>query len=103
MISERELLKAIQECESLPNSSTNCEKLANLYIIYNQLYGYTDQPLTEKRIEYCVELDSNTDFAKVVNGKRANDAWAVIDELVEALKVIQPRMYDGIIRKISEI
>ena len=40
---------------------------------------------------------------KAVNGKDAEKVMAVVDELLEAVKVLQPRMYDGVLRRLSEI
>ena len=31
------------------------------------------------------------------------NGMAVVDELLEAVKVLQPRMYDGVLRRLSEI
>ena len=99
MISERELLKAIQECENSPNSYANCEKLSVFYAIYNQLYGTLAEPSPIRKTEYVVDFKSNSEFAEAVNGCESSTAWAVIDELMDALQAIQPRIYNSVLDK----
>ena len=38
MVTERELLDAIRECESAPSSFRSCERLAVFYSLYDRLY-----------------------------------------------------------------
>ena len=44
MIGEKELLKEIEDYESRQPTYQVCEKLANLYIIYDHLYGNKNEP-----------------------------------------------------------
>lgn len=101
MITRKELLQAIDECERDPVNYNSCEKLANFYIIYEHLYGekQNEQRTAKKEI---IELNSGTGFAEAVNGKNADHVLAVIDELMSVLEKINPRLYDGVLRKIEE-
>ena len=105
MITEKELMAAIKECESEPITPNKVSKLADFYIIYEHLFGqpvdtaYSYAPSAEKVI--CT--DGGTEFLQAVNGKDAEKVMAVVDELLEAVKVLQPRMYDGVLRRLSEI
>lgn len=102
MISERELLKAIQECENAPNSYLNCERLSVFYAIYNQLYGTPAEPSPIRKTEYVVDFESNSEFAEAVNGCESSTAWAVMDELMNALQVLQPRIYNSVLDKFKK-
>ena len=49
MIAKTELEKAIDECEHLPTSYQNCEKLATFYAIYDHLYA-EKEPKEQKAV-----------------------------------------------------
>ena len=93
MITERELIEAISECEKEPPSFTSIKKLANLYIVYNQLYGKAEPIKTEKSGE----------FWNAVNGKNAEKVLEIMAELMETLEVLYPKVYGSIIKKLSDL
>ena len=93
MITERELIEAIRECEEEPPSFTSIKKLANLYIVYNQLYGKAEPIKTEKSGE----------FWNAVNGKDAEKVLVIMAELMETLEVLYPKVYNNIIKKLSDL
>ena len=105
MITEKDLTDAIRECESEPITPNKVSKLADFYIIYEHLFGqpvdtaYSYAPHAEK----VIYTDSGNEFLQAVNGKDTEKVMAIIDELMEAVKILQPRMYDGVIYRISEI
>ncbi len=41
-----------------------------------------------------------SDFLQAVRGKRPADVWAVMDELMDTLAVVNHRVYDGVMRQI---
>ena len=92
MITERELIEAIRECEEEPPSFTSIKKLANLYIVYNQLYGKAEPIKTEKSGE----------FWNAVNGKNAEKVLEIMAELMESLEVLYPKVYQSVITKIKD-
>lgn len=110
MITEQDLLEAIAECQGQRNpSSQTCIKLAAYYTILNNLHQTSDTfashggysyspPNTENAVEYT----SSTDFAKIINGKSAVKIWAVMDELMTTLMVINPKLYNDVMRKLTE-
>ena len=105
MITEKELTDAIRECESEPITPNKVSKLADFYIIYEHLFGqpvdtaYSYAPQAEK----IIYTDGGNEFLQAVNGKDTEKVVAIIDELMEAVKILQPRMYDGVICRLSEI
>ncbi len=109
MITEQDLQEAIAECEGQRNPNANtCIKLAAFYILKDHMF---DTPAPEP-IEYSfasaptqsdvVQYDGESEFAHAVNGMASTRVWAVMDELMDALSVINPRLYDGVMRKIAE-
>ena len=110
MITEQDLQAAIAECRGDPDpDSRTCIKLAAFLIIQDHLYpsgevvtptySFSAPPADE--VETTVEFESDTEFSQAVNGKKASEVWAVIDELMEVLRVTNPRLYKGVIRKIE--
>ena len=98
MISKTELENAIRNYEDAPNNYSNCEKLATFYILYDRMYGAMPESEGE-----AVAYDGKSEFADTVKGKEPQSAWAVIDELMDALSVLQPKLYNGTLDKLREI
>lgn len=49
-----------------------------------------------------VDYSSDTAFSKAIEGRKAADIWPIMDELMTALQVMLPRLYDSVIRKLNE-
>ena len=105
MITEHDLLEAIAECQGAkaPNANT-CIKLAAYYTILNnmreqdvQMYGMSRASDSKK----VVSLQSDTEFAKTVNGTDCDVVMPVMDELMTALSVLNPRLYNSVMSKIK--
>lgn len=96
MISKRELEQAIRECENGRVSYQNCEKLATFYTLYDHLYAeypqeeVMDQPRVQSKI---LEMAGDKDAVQV---------WALVDELVDAVQVLNPKLYQNFITKLAE-
>lgn len=103
MISQKELLKAIEEHERSVNSLQGCEKLSALYTVYDHLYG---QPIEYANIhtetENIIEVSGDNEFLQAVNGKEASKMWEIMSELMESVRLIQPKLYDAVMQKIQE-
>ena len=112
MITEQALAEAIAECqgERNPNRDT-CMMLAAFYIIQDRLYpsgdrnepetAYSYAPPPEKQVEE-VTYESDSEFSQAIRGKSTNDVMAIVDEAMDVMKVMLPRLYAGIIRKLQE-
>lgn len=119
MVSEKELLRAIEECNNEPLTEKKVERLAVYYIIYDHLFGKpsdlgysrktnpdteSKEPKESKETDQYIKIDGKTEFLNLVNGKQKDRVWAVMDELMtDTLKIINPRLYDGVINKISQL
>lgn len=109
MITEKDLQEAIAEClgQRNPNANT-CIKLAAYYTIQQNLYPEADP---EKGPSYSfaappveqvetVKLDSDSEFSQVISGRDVSEILPVWDELMDTLKIVNPRLYDGVMRKL---
>lgn len=111
MITERDLEQAIAECQGERNPNANtCVKLAAFFIIRNELFGKSD-PLPERSVDprttysYAtgptIDYSSDSEFASIINGKDPSEVWPVMDELMETIRVLMPRLYNGVIQRLQ--
>lgn len=97
MLTRRELENAIRKCEDSQTSYQNCEKLATFYVIYDHLYGDKTPNYTEE----VIGSHGESDFLESINGKDASTVWAVMNELMDTLFVVNPRLYDNVMKKVK--
>lgn len=100
MLSKRELTDAINELERSPRSYQDCAKLATFYSLYDHLYPEV-MPGYSGAEQSVVELYGDSDFLQAIAGKDAAFAWELMDELMSAIKVLNPRLYDSVFRKLN--
>ena len=117
MITEREVAQAIEECLQEPVTGNKRAVLADLIIIQDYLFGtpmqaqeapqptpmqsYSASPA--EQAETYIQTDGDSEFLKAVDGRKADKAWKLIDELVEAVKILHPRMYTTFIDKVHDL
>lgn len=106
MITEMDLQEAIAECEGQRNPNANtCIKLAAYYIIKQHLFGeepvaysYATGPMTSVADS---AYESDTEFGELAKKKGIVKLMPVIDELMTALSVVNPRLYSSTVRKME--
>ena len=117
MLDEREIDAAIAELEYRESSFSNYAKLANLYTIKNQMQGNSlqqfinsyagasyERAYSSAAAPEAADVGSNDSrFLKAVAGKEGKAAWAVMDELMDTLQVVNPRVYESVMRKINNL
>ena len=50
-----------------------------------------------------VETNGDREFIKAIDGRKAEKVWKLMDELVEAVKILHPRMYTTFIDKVQDL
>lgn len=107
MIREEDLREAIAECEGVPKPNANtCIKLAAFYTILNYMEKPTTAQVpahenTENLYSYASYPDS--EFGKLAERRGIDAVFDVIDELMDTLQIVNPRLYDSVSRKISDM
>ena len=97
MITEKDLLEAIAECQGERNPNANtCIKLAAYYTILREM-----SPEPTYSFSTGIVYDSDTQFAKAIRGRTEDEIFPVMDELMTTLQVLNPRLYAGVMRKIE--
>lgn len=106
MITENDLREAIAECQGERNPNANtCIKLAAYYTILDNLKPKSDvqeavNPAYSYSTDTSVHIESESEFAKRVEGMYADDILKLMDELMTTLQVVNPRLYDSVMRRI---
>ena len=102
MFKKNELLDAIDELEANPATFQNCQKLATFYLLYDHLYGNSRPDLTEARVS-VIDHYGDTEFLQIVSGSDAQKVFTVMDELMETVKVLQPRLYEATLTMLADV
>lgn len=108
MITENDLRQAIAECQGERNPNANtCIKLAAFYTIQDHMNGVPDSSASfaaapESLPCEGITYQSNTDFSRAVYGKNADDVLAIVDDLMDALQELCPRLYRNAMRHFEE-
>ena len=108
MITEHDLDSAIAECQGKRNpDAKTCIMLAAFYTIRREMFGeekdagqsYSYAPAPEREV---VEFDSDSEFANLIRGRDQNEIWPIMDELMDAVHTLLPRLYNAVLRKLEE-
>ena len=108
MITIKDLQEAIAECkgERDPNANT-CIKLAAYYTIMEHMQ---DNSMSAQKYSFAagpppsavVDYQGTSEFAECARGMPLNDFMAVMDELMSTLQILNPKLYNSVIRRVSE-
>lgn len=117
MITEKEVTQAIQECMREPVTGNKRAVLADLIIIQDYLFGeptqatepsqpmpmqsYSAPPM--EQTEEIIYTTGGSEFLEAADGRKADRFWKLMDEFVEAVKILHPRMYSTFIDKIQDL
>ena len=100
MITEHDLREAIAECqgERNPNSNT-CIKLAAYYTILNNM-GFENSYSRAEPPEQ-VRYNSGSEFSDIIIGRNTDKVLDVMDELMDTLSVLSPKLYRATLDKLK--
>ena len=108
MVDPKELEVEIARLEYADSSYPNYAKLADLYIIQDRLKQgkeehqatlmYSSAPAPEMAERY-----GDSEFLREVEGKDREQVWGIMDDLMDTLQVANPRVYNGVMRKIRAL
>ena len=87
-----EINSEIAKLENQPASYANIERLAWLYIVRDHLTDVRGEMPEGKSEYFCA-----------CSGKSVGEIMAVMDELMDALAVIQPRLYSAVLQKLNPV
>lgn len=106
----KEIEWAIQELEKEESSFPVYSKLASLYTVRNEMLGVSAVPpqiaaYSESAgpAPAAMPQYGDSEFLRSVDGKEPEKVWAIIDDLMNALQVVNRRAYDNVILKINSL
>ena len=108
MIREEDLKEAIAECEGSrsPTAST-CVKLAAFYALLDRKFGSHETPSqSSPQYSFSAEPDilfGDSEFSAIVEAKGIGKCFPVIDEMMGALEMVIPKLYNATMRKLEEL
>lgn len=104
MFSRSELLNAIDELEHSPATYQNAEKLAVFYLLQDHLNA-DELPVrySESIKEVTIDRYEGSEFYEAISEHSAAQVWAVLNELMATLQLLQPKLYRATIDKIRGI
>ena len=105
MITRQDLETAIAECQGKRNpDAKTCIMLAAFYTIKREMFGEEKEAehysYAPSPIRNTVDIDSGSEFARAVNGMALDEFLPVMDELMDTLQILQPRLYDAVMAKL---
>lgn len=109
MIRLDELDEAIAECQGERNPNANtCVKLAAYYALKRELYGNSEisgysYDMAKSEPNNIIDYQGNSEFADTIRGYDYNDILPIIEELVETVSVLLPRVYAGFLRNLKNL
>lgn len=109
MLDPKEIDIEIARLEYGESSYPAYAKLATLYTIKNQM---NKQILENRSYEQAYSAApagmpagsyGDSEFLREVEGKDQEQVWGIMDDLMDTLRVANPRVYNGVMRKIRKI
>ena len=95
MITRKDLLDAIEKCQGQKNPNANtCIKLAAYYTILDHTeedsYSYASKP-------------SNSEFMRIIKSKNLDDVLFAMDEMMEELQAVAPKLYYQTMERVQSL
>ena len=95
------------EIETLERKEITYEiarKLACLYCVRDHMAtGEVREVVSVAEEDETLPQETGSEFLQAVAGKKASDIMPIMDELMNSINVLQPRIYDSIMRKIANV
>lgn len=97
MITRKDLKDAIAKCQGQKNPNANtCIKLAAYYTILEHT--------PENVSDYSFASDpSDSEFMRVIECKKVDDVFTALDDMMEELQSVAPRLYYETMERLSNL
>lgn len=103
MIKESDLREAIAECQGERNpDAKTCMKLAAYYTILNNMYN-SEETYSRAEPPEQVRYNSGSEFSKAIKGIPVDDVLDVIDELMDTVSILMPKLYRATMEKLGNL
>ena len=100
MPTKDELLNAIEEVAKQADTYAKCQKLATFYILLNSLYPEEDlKNNVSTQFQNIIPEFGSSEFLQKIKGHDMSLVFSILDELMEALKALNPSLYANTLRR----
>ena len=96
MISLEQISGEIAALEEEKPTYVSMQKLANLYIVRDHMILEPVKTVTQ---DYVTGV-SDSEFSKAISGKSVSEVMKIVDELMDTIMVVNPKLYDSVLRKL---
>ena len=103
MISRGDLEIAVAELLDGAPTYQTCSKLADLYIILDHIKPGYSEKVAQQETKKVAHRETESKFMQAISGKDIGDIMSVMDELMEATEVLNPRLYENVLIRINEL
>ena len=111
MITERDLDEAIAECKGKRNpTATDCIKLSAFLQLKEKMFPEKTEPISIPTQSYSysagndvINYSSGSEFGTSVNGKEIDQVLPILDDLIETVRVLTPKLYNAFMNKIKAL
>ena len=114
VITEQDLQEAIAECQGQRNpTASTCIKLAAFYTIRKEMFGegkeaaqlpgysgYSFMPEPESTAGLLIQNPSDSEFARAIDGRQQDEIWPLMDEMIDTIHAIHPRLYSAVMDRL---
>lgn len=102
MIDLKEIEETIREYEEADTSIRQCEILAALYAVRDRHKTPTIKAV-EVEPEHITEATEGSEFMEASSGVSYKALMEILNEHMEAMRVVHPKEYDSVMMKIREL
>lgn len=104
MITEKDLQAAIAECKGTRNpTASTCIRLAAYYTILQNMYGIEEPSPHYSMASKGAQIDSENELLMQLQGKDETAVWRLIEDFIDTVAVVEPRLYNAMLKKAKEI
>ena len=100
-----EIKKEIAEAKQGRVSRSNVNDLAVLMYVYNnwELGKKSNMIELSSICSDTIHFESDSEFGRLINGKDTSSVLSVIQEIVDALMLYNPELYNAVIRRLKQL
>lgn len=108
MLDAREIDSEIAKWEALESSYPNYAKLADLYVIRREMQKQ-DSPESAYSMEHSfsgpqpLKSYGDSEFLQAVAGKDPAAVWEIMDDLMDTLQTVNPRVYNRVMERVRSV
>lgn len=109
MFRRAELEDAISQLQEGKHSIQNVEKIAAIYTLMDHMYPVQSMPVIDRgysgdnMVDDKISVQGDSEFLRTIDGKPFDKAFDLLDELIQTICVLHPKLYRSFMEKLEEL